>query len=65
MRAEPGSYSGPTGPGEAFGPVGSAERSALARDEVLARALWERSEQLTGVRFDLGAAGDRPPGDRA
>ena len=25
--------------------------SALGRDEALAAALWERSEELTGVRF--------------
>ena len=58
--AEPGSYSGPTGPGEALGPVGAAGRSALARDEALAGVLWARSEELTGVRFDLGAAGEGP-----
>jgi NAD(P)-dependent dehydrogenase (short-subunit alcohol dehydrogenase family) len=57
--AEPGSYTGPTGPGEAFGPVGPAQRSALARDEALAGLLWERSEELTGVRFDLGGGRGR------
>jgi NAD(P)-dependent dehydrogenase (short-subunit alcohol dehydrogenase family) len=50
-EAEPGSYTGPSWPGEMRGPVGSARRSALARDEALAAALWERSEELTGVRF--------------
>jgi NAD(P)-dependent dehydrogenase (short-subunit alcohol dehydrogenase family) len=53
--AAPGSYTGPTGPGEALGPIGEAQRSELARDEALARALWERSEELTGVAFELGA----------
>ncbi len=63
--AEPGSYTGPTGPGEAFGPVGPAERSELARDEALARALWERSEELTGVSFDFGAGRDVSAGHTA
>jgi NAD(P)-dependent dehydrogenase (short-subunit alcohol dehydrogenase family) len=47
--ADPGSYSGPTGPGEAFGAVGEARRSRWARDEDLASALWERSAELTGL----------------
>jgi NAD(P)-dependent dehydrogenase (short-subunit alcohol dehydrogenase family) len=54
--AEPGSYVGPSGPGEAFGPVGPAERSTWAQDSALAAALWERSEELTGVSFDFDAA---------
>jgi NAD(P)-dependent dehydrogenase (short-subunit alcohol dehydrogenase family) len=53
--AEPGSYSGPSGPGETRGPVGPAARSRWARDRTLARLLWERSEELTGVVFDFGA----------
>ncbi|MGL4177953.1 MAG: oxidoreductase [Dermatophilaceae bacterium] len=52
--AEPGSYTGPTRLRETRGPVGPAELSALARDEALAAALWERSEELTGIRVDLG-----------
>jgi hypothetical protein len=32
-------------------------RSRAAGDPALARALWERSEELTGVRFPLGPAG--------
>ena len=52
-QAEPGSYSGPTGPGEVRGPVGEAKRSKYASDEMLATKLWSRSEQLTGVRFDV------------
>ena len=47
--AAPGSYSGPTGLRETRGPVGEAKRSTWARDEALATALWERSEELTGV----------------
>jgi hypothetical protein len=33
------------------GPVGTARRSGPARDAALASALWQRSEELTGVRF--------------
>jgi NAD(P)-dependent dehydrogenase (short-subunit alcohol dehydrogenase family) len=47
--AAPGSYSGPTGLRETRGAVGEAELSTWARDEGLAAALWERSEELTGV----------------
>ncbi|MGL5818588.1 MAG: oxidoreductase [Phycicoccus sp.] len=52
--AAPGTYTGPTRVGESRGPIGPAQPSAAARDESLAGALWERSEELTGVRFDLG-----------
>ncbi len=51
--AEPGAYSGPTGLAETRGPVGEAKRSRWARDEDLARRLWERSEELTGVSLSL------------
>jgi NAD(P)-dependent dehydrogenase (short-subunit alcohol dehydrogenase family) len=46
-------YVGPSGPGEMLGwprPVG---RSQAAGDPALARALWERSEELTGTSFPL------------
>jgi NAD(P)-dependent dehydrogenase (short-subunit alcohol dehydrogenase family) len=49
-EAAPGSYSGPTGFRETRGPVGEAKLSTLAQDETLAALLWERSEELTGVR---------------
>jgi NAD(P)-dependent dehydrogenase (short-subunit alcohol dehydrogenase family) len=49
--AEPGSYTGPSWFGGVRGPVGPAQPSATASDEALARDLWERSEELTGVRF--------------
>ena len=49
--AEPGSYTGPAWFGGVRGPVGPAQPSATASDEALARDLWERSEELTGVRF--------------
>jgi NAD(P)-dependent dehydrogenase (short-subunit alcohol dehydrogenase family) len=55
--AEPGSYTGPTALGESRGPVGPAERSRWAQDSALAEALWERSEELTGVAFDLTSGG--------
>jgi hypothetical protein len=52
-EAEPGSYTGPQGPGEVRGGVGPARLSALAADEDLARRLWTMSEELTGVTFEL------------
>ncbi len=52
-EAEPGSYSGPKGPGEVRGPVGGAKRSRHARDEDLAAGLWAVSERMTGTAFDL------------
>ncbi|GAA2147681.1 NADP-dependent 3-hydroxy acid dehydrogenase YdfG [Humibacillus xanthopallidus] len=51
--AAPGSYSGPQGPGEVRGKVGPAKLSPLAGDPDLARRLWTRSQELTGVAFDL------------
>jgi len=53
--AEPGSYTGPQRLRETRGPVGPAQAIPLARDEQLAARLWERSEDLTGVRFDWSA----------
>ncbi|MGL4743125.1 MAG: SDR family oxidoreductase [Phycicoccus sp.] len=52
--AAPGSYTGPTRFRETRGPVGPAQVSALGRDEGLASALWERTEELTGIRVELG-----------
>lgn len=49
--ASPGSYSGPTGPGEVRGAPGPARLSRFARDEALAAAIWERSVELTGVDY--------------
>lgn len=51
LVAEPGSYCGPTGPGELRGGVGPAHIGKAAADPDLARRLWTLSEQLTGVRF--------------
>ena len=64
-EAEPGSYTGPSWLGEMRGPVGTARRSAPARDAALASALWERSEELTGVRFAWPALRADGPGARA
>ena len=33
----------------------TGKTSRLARDETLAAKLWSVSEDLTGVRFDLGS----------
>ncbi len=49
--AEPGSYTGPGRFGGVRGPVGPAQPSPTASDAALGRSLWERSEELTGVRF--------------
>ncbi|WP_243057592.1 oxidoreductase [Nocardioides sp. SR21] len=46
-------YIGPDGFLEMRGWPTEVGRSATARDTVLARGLWERSEELTGVRFPL------------
>lgn len=48
-----GSYWGPDGPGEQRGYPGPAARSSRAQDPEMARALWELSEELTGVRYAL------------
>ena len=56
---EGGTYVGPDGIGEQRGhpkPVGS---SRAARDEQVARRLWEVSEALTGVSFQLPVAAAR------
>jgi NAD(P)-dependent dehydrogenase (short-subunit alcohol dehydrogenase family) len=52
--AEPGSYVGPTRLMESRGRLGAAGLSRHARNDDLARALWNLSERLTGVVFDLG-----------
>ena len=50
--AAPGGYYGPMGRGERTGPVGPARVMPEARDDATARALWDASERLTGVRFE-------------
>ena len=49
-------YAGPGGFMEVRGAPKLVKRSRAAQDAVLARRLWEVSEELTGVRFPLGAA---------
>ena len=51
----PNSYAGPGGFMEQRGPAKLVGRSAAAQDMDVARRLWEVSEELTGVRFPLGA----------
>jgi NAD(P)-dependent dehydrogenase (short-subunit alcohol dehydrogenase family) len=51
--ADPGSYTGPQRLRETRGPIGPARLSRYARDESLGRRLWDLSEQLTGVTYDL------------
>lgn len=48
-----GSYWGPDLPGEQWGYPAPAARSKHAEEPELARALWEASEELTGVRYAL------------
>ena len=49
--AEPGSYTGPRRLGESRGAIGVARTSVYARDERLARKLWQCSEDLTGLHY--------------
>jgi NAD(P)-dependent dehydrogenase (short-subunit alcohol dehydrogenase family) len=53
---EGGTYVGPDGPGEQRGHPKVVSPNRAARDEEVARRLWEVSEEMTGVRFALGAA---------
>ncbi|HET6627613.1 MAG TPA: oxidoreductase [Nocardioidaceae bacterium] len=46
-----GAYLGPSGPGEVRGAPTVVGTSRAARDEVSAAALWEMSEQATGVVY--------------
>jgi NAD(P)-dependent dehydrogenase (short-subunit alcohol dehydrogenase family) len=52
---EGGTYVGPDGPGEFRGHPHIATPSAGAFDADVAARLWSVSEELTGVRFELGA----------
>jgi NAD(P)-dependent dehydrogenase (short-subunit alcohol dehydrogenase family) len=51
---EGGAYVGPDGIGEFRGHPRVVTPSSSARDEEVAKRLWAVSEQLTGVRFELG-----------
>ena len=50
-----GTYVGPDGLAEGRGHPKPVSASRAARDEAVARRLWEVSEQLTGVHFELPA----------
>jgi NAD(P)-dependent dehydrogenase (short-subunit alcohol dehydrogenase family) len=52
-----GAYVGPSGPGETRGHPTLVGRSKAATDEAVARKLWGRSEEMTGVTFprEVGA----------
>eukprot|EP00730_Choanoeca_flexa_P012771 TRINITY_DN4604_c0_g1_i1.p1 TRINITY_DN4604_c0_g1~~TRINITY_DN4604_c0_g1_i1.p1 ORF type:complete len:312 (+),score=75.16 TRINITY_DN4604_c0_g1_i1:112-1047(+) len=47
------SYIGPTWMGEMWGSPKHAKRSAAAKDEALAKQLWDKSEEVTGVKFEF------------
>lgn len=49
--AKAGAYYGPTGLGDARGPVGESSVHPKARDEAVARQLWEKTEALAGAFF--------------
>lgn len=53
-----GSYWGPQGLLELRGPPGLAKINPKARDQTVAARLWDVTEQLTGVPFDVGADAD-------
>ena len=53
QEAEPMGYYGPHGFYELKGPVGLAYVAPQARDEAVARKLWEVSEKLTGVDWAI------------
>ena len=53
---EGGTYVGPDGLGEQRGHPKPVKPSSAARDEQVARRLWEVSEEMTGVRFEQAAA---------
>jgi hypothetical protein len=54
-RLEGGSYVGPDGIGEFRGHPRLVSANRAARDEDVAARLWAVCEELTGVRFELGA----------
>ncbi|BBZ10709.1 oxidoreductase [Mycobacterium branderi] len=51
--ADPQIYWGPTWLMQTRGPVRPSPSSRLSRDRTLWRRLWEESEKMTGVTFDL------------
>jgi NAD(P)-dependent dehydrogenase (short-subunit alcohol dehydrogenase family) len=53
-----GDYYGPDGLMEMRGWPVKVQSNELSKDEAIAKRLWEVSEQLTGVSFDLNARAD-------
>jgi NAD(P)-dependent dehydrogenase (short-subunit alcohol dehydrogenase family) len=53
--ATPMGYYGPNGFYELKGPVAPAKVLSQAKDETVARKLWEVSERLTGVQWPVGS----------
>ncbi|MDX1511181.1 MAG: hypothetical protein R3249_07530, partial [Nitriliruptorales bacterium] len=51
--AEGGEYWGPGGFQELFGPPVRVRARRLAHNEDIQRRLWEVSEELTGVRYQI------------
>ncbi len=52
-----GGYYGPTGFGQMGGPPGPVQPNARALDASVAAGLWDASEQLTGVHYELATPG--------
>jgi NAD(P)-dependent dehydrogenase (short-subunit alcohol dehydrogenase family) len=50
-EAEPGSFTGPGRFAESRGPIGPAKLSTEAKDDKLARRLWQVSEEMTGFHY--------------
>ena len=55
-EAKGGAYVGPTGMGDARGPVGDAQVAEHARDRTVWLKLWEETEKLIGQPFALPTA---------
>ena len=51
----PGDYIGPNGMGEQRGVPARAQKAVAAENPATGERLWDRLEELTGVRFDLEA----------
>jgi hypothetical protein len=51
-----GQYIGPGGPLQMYGPPRVTRPSRRARDLTMAARLWAASEELTGVRYSVGAS---------
>lgn len=53
VEAQHGAYYGPTGLGEAIGPVGDGCVNRAARDVDAGQRLWQLSEELLGITWDI------------